>query len=90
MIIRNSFYKVIPHKVSIGDQDRLDNDFSKEELFSTLCSMQNGKSPSMNGFPCEFYKVMWDIVGYDFAAWHINPSPREIKKALIKLIPKYS
>ena len=30
MIIRNSFYKVIPHKVSIVDQDMLDNDFSKE------------------------------------------------------------
>ena len=89
MIIRNSFYKVIPHKVSIGDQDRLDNDFSKEELFSTPFSMQNGKSSSMNGLPCEFYKVMWDIVGYDFAAWHINLSPWEIKQALIKLIPKY-
>ena len=66
---------MIPHKISIGDQNMLDNDFSMEELFSTLCSMQNGKSPSMNGLPYEFYKVMWDIVGYDFVAWHINPSP---------------
>ena len=65
---------MIPHKVFIGDQDKLDNEFSKEELFSTLCSMQNGKCPSINGFPCDFYKVMWDIVGYDFSTWHINHS----------------
>ena len=72
MIIRNSFYKVIPHNVSIRDQDRLNNEFSKEDLFSTLCSMQNGKAPSMNEFTWEFYKVTWDIVRYDFVAWHIN------------------
>ena len=74
MIIRNSFYKVIPHKAFIGVQDRLDNEFSKEELFSTLCSMQNGKSSSINGFHCDLYKVMCDIVGYDFSTWHINHS----------------
>jgi hypothetical protein len=36
---RNSHYKVIPHKVLVGNWDRLDSEFSKEELFAVLNSM---------------------------------------------------
>nr|QHR88373.1 hypothetical protein Q903MT_gene2386 [Picea sitchensis] len=37
--VRNSCYQVVPHKVSVGDRDRLDRAFTKDELFATLCSM---------------------------------------------------
>lgn len=36
---KNCCYKVILHKLCVGDQDRLDNDFSKEELFAVLSSL---------------------------------------------------
>ena len=49
---------MVPNNISTGDQDNLDGDFMKEEFFATLSSMQNGKSPGIDGFPCEFYKEM--------------------------------
>jgi hypothetical protein len=28
--------------------------------------MKEGKSLGIDGFPCEFYNVMWDILGENF------------------------
>ena len=53
-------------KVSSTDWDRLNKDFSREELCVALTSIQNGKSPSMDGLPYEFYNIMWDTIGDDF------------------------
>lgn len=64
MAARNSDYKVVPHKVSVGDRDRLYNNLMKDE--AALCSMSNGKSPRIDGFPYEFDMAMWDMVGDDF------------------------
>ena len=44
----------------------------------------------MDGFPCDFYKVMWGMVGDDFVAWHMMPSPQDFNHGLFKLIPKNS
>jgi hypothetical protein len=63
---RNPCYRVVPHKVSVVDYDRLNKDFTKDEHFAHFCSMKNGKSLGIDGFPCEFYKVMWDTIGDDF------------------------
>jgi hypothetical protein len=30
---RDASYRVVPHKISIIDQDKLDKDFTKDELF---------------------------------------------------------
>lgn len=62
---RNCFFKVVPHKLSFCDWDRLYKDFI-EEFFSALNSMRNGKSLGIGGLSCEFYKTMWGIVGDDF------------------------
>jgi hypothetical protein len=56
---KNACYRVVPHKVSVVDHDRLDKDFTKDKLFVALCLMKNGKSPGIDGLPCEFYKAMW-------------------------------
>jgi hypothetical protein len=63
---RNSYYKVILHKVPIGDEDRLGSDFLKDKLFVALSSMQNGKSSGLDGLPCEYYKAMWNTMGIIF------------------------
>jgi hypothetical protein len=62
--------------------------FLKEEIFATLCLMQNENSSSMNGLPCKLYKAMWATIGDDFAAWHMRPSPQDFNQGLFKLIPK--
>jgi hypothetical protein len=63
---RDACYKVVPHKVYIGDRDRLEIYFTKDDFFVSLSSMQNGKSLGIDGLPCEFYKEMWDMVGVNF------------------------
>lgn len=35
----------------------LENPFSKEEFVAATRSMQNGKSPGPDGYPCEFFKT---------------------------------
>lgn len=93
MAARTSCYQVIPHQVSVGDRDRLDSDFTKDELFAALCSMQNGKSPGMDGLPCEFYKAMWDTVGDDFRilaseAFSLGHFTESFNQGFLKQIPK--
>ena len=60
---RNVCYRVVPIKVSILYYDKLDRDFSKEELFAALSYMWNDKSPGVDDMPCEFYKIMWGTIG---------------------------
>jgi hypothetical protein len=49
---RNACSWVVPLcKVSSGDWDRLDRDFSKEDLFGALTLMKNGKLSSIDGLP---------------------------------------
>lgn len=90
---RNACHKVVQNKVSVVDCDRLDWDFTKDELFVALSSMNNGKSPGLDAISCEFHKVMKDIIGDDFnnmaskifSTWCLS---KFINQVLIKLIPK--
>jgi len=71
----------------------LDNDFSKEVLFDTHTSMQNGKPSSMDGLHCEFYKAMWDTIGDDFCClasevFSFGGLSEFLNQGLIKIIPK--
>ena len=84
---------MVTHKFSLTDRDRLDGDFTKEELFDSLLSMQNGESPGINGLPCEFYKAMWDTVGDYFCnliweVFYFRKLSKSLTQGLIKFIPK--
>ncbi|WOK97891.1 hypothetical protein Cni_G06599 [Canna indica] len=39
--------------------------FSKEEVWHTINSLANGKSPRIDGFTIEFYKSYWTITNQD-------------------------
>ena len=56
--------KVTPTKVWSTKRDMIDGDISKEQLFNVLHKMDM-KSSGLNGFPFEFSKMMWDVVGDD-------------------------
>jgi len=79
----------------LSDEQKVfcDIDFTKEELYETLRSMQGGKSPGNDGLTKEFYIHFWDLVGdsvYESfmeakVKGTLSPSQRQ---ALIKLIAK--
>jgi len=55
--------------------------------------MENGKSLGLDGFPCDFYKVIWDMVGDEFRSFSTGTfSYRDLieslNQGLIKLISK--
>ncbi len=64
-----------------------------QELYTALMSMENGKSPGIDGLPIEFYKLFWPILGEDILAV-FNESlikgflPLSCRRAVITLLPK--
>lgn len=55
--------------------------------------MADEKAPSIDGFPCEFYKVLWDQIGLDLhevylEAFHNKSLGNLINQGNIKFIPK--
>ena len=50
-------YGVLPNKVLVVGHDRLDRDFTKEELFAILSTMNNGKSLGRMAYLLSFAKL---------------------------------
>jgi hypothetical protein len=80
-------------KVSAIDRDSLNSEISKNELFSTLKSMKNGKSCGLDGLPCDVLKCMSDSVGdglFQMAreAFSYGQLLEFLNQGLIKLILK--
>lgn len=55
------------------DKDLLTHSVSAAEIKKVLFSMPNDKSPGVDGFNAEFYKLTWDIIG-DVLLWPFNLS----------------
>ena len=80
-------------KLSEEQKDFCEIEFTKDDLFETLTTMQGGKSPGNDGLGKEFYFQYWDIVGdamFDSfmeakSEGTLSPSQRQ---ALLKLIAK--
>ena len=50
-------------KLSAEQKDFCEIEFTKDDLYETLTTMQGGKSPGNDGLGKEFYMQYWDIVG---------------------------
>lgn len=61
-----NFYSNLWHEPV--DCDYLTRDITKDEIFSTLNSLADGKSSGPDGFNAEFYKFFWDDLGDDLFA----------------------
>ena len=88
------FLNVIDVPKSSEDQVKLcEEDLTKKDLYKSLRSMQNNKSPGNDGLTKEFYKTFWDdlkeifvnFVGKAKEIRHLITSQRQ---AIIKLIEK--
>ncbi|KAJ1142822.1 hypothetical protein NDU88_009135 [Pleurodeles waltl] len=52
------FLSDLPLKaLSLTDRVTLDEDLTPEEITTALGELQSGKTPGLNGFPCEFFKL---------------------------------
>ena len=64
------------------------------ETKEAINSIENGKSPGVDGVPIEFYKEFFEIIKYDLQTPFNNTlfqsqgSPKTWNQAIITLIPK--
>ena len=72
---------------------QIEKDVTIEELGDALRKMSNGKSPDIDGFPCQFFKVFWLKLKY-FVMRSVNNTftkgemSTSLKQCLIICIPK--
>ena len=53
-------------KLDDNEKALLENDVTESEVLSSLKSMKNGSSPSLDGLPIEVYKVLWNDIKIPF------------------------
>ena len=51
-------------KLSSEQSDTLEHEITIKELSDALKNMKNGKTPGIDGFPAEFFKVFWGQLKY--------------------------
>ncbi|KAG7585320.1 Reverse transcriptase domain [Arabidopsis thaliana x Arabidopsis arenosa] len=68
-------------------------EINAEEIKSVLFSMPSSKAPGPDGYPVEFYKSAWSIIGSDFikavqSFFIYGFMPRGVNATILSLIPK--
>lgn len=65
------------------------------EIKNVMFSMPSNKAPGSDGYPMEFYRAAWEVIGSDFIvvvqSFFINGfMPRGVNTIILSLIPKTS
>jgi hypothetical protein len=55
-------------QVSEVENDLLISPFTEDEIRKALFQMEHNKAPGLDGFPAEFYQVLWSTVKDDLVA----------------------
>ena len=80
-------------RLSIEEAQMCEERITKDELFKTLKSMTNNKSPGNDGFPKKFYETFWHSLAHPLlysteASRLKNELSTPQRQAVIKLIEK--
>ena len=80
-------------KLSIEEANNLDGPVTIEEIGVVLKNMKNNKTPGIDGFPADFFKVFWEDLKI-FIKRCLNESyvnmilPSSLRQAVICCLPK--
>ena len=80
-------------KLSESEASSLDRPLTISELSAALKNMKNNKTPGVDGFPCEFFKVLWlklkflisRVLNYSYFKGKLSIS---LCQSIINCIPK--
>ena len=81
------------NKLSDHDSKTLEGLLTIEELGSALKSMKNKKSPGIDGFPAEFYKIFWVKLKFFVlrslnSGFHTGEMSSTLRQCIITCLPK--
>ncbi|KAI4876412.1 hypothetical protein NFI96_020968 [Prochilodus magdalenae] len=90
--LEQSFLHRLP-KLTRRSAEMLDRALSLDELYTALQGMENGRAPSIDGLPVEFYESFWSVLGQDvldvFRASLVEGKfPLSSRRAVLTLLPK--
>ena len=80
-------------KLSQEKANILESKLTVKEISESLANMKNGKTPGIDGFPTEFFKVFWNKLKYFILRaynWSYNSAKMSpsLRQAIISCIPK--
>jgi len=84
------FFDNLP-QVAAQDSADLEGPLIMQELQVVLMSMENGKTPGLDGLPLDFYKSFWPTLGEDlFEVLSVSGGrlPLSCRRAVLTLLPK--
>ena len=89
---QNQLLRNIKKKLSLADQEQLDQPITEEEVKIAISQLLTGKTPGLDGIPIEFYREFWPEIKEMFMAYinkaKTNGFSNTKNTSLIKLIYK--
>ena len=90
------FKKLNPNsynRLSKLESDALEGELTEDEISQSLQNMKHNKSPGIDGFPSEFYKVFWRklkvfVVRTLNESYKIGQLPVTMRHSIISCLPK--
>jgi hypothetical protein len=79
--------------ISTDQAALLEKEITADEIKDALFNMKNNKAPGPDGFPVEFFKSAWSIVGQDFIAaikdfFESSKLLMEVNATILSFLPK--
>ena len=71
----------------------MEEEVTEEEVRKVLFDLPSNKSAGPDGFPCEFFKMIWPILANDFtvavkSVFKYGFLPKGINSTILALVPK--
>ena len=84
---------LVDYRCTAGEMATLQAPVQAEEIKDVLFSMPTNKAPGPDGYPMEFYKAAWSVIGKDFVTavqsfFLFGLMPRSVNATLLALVPK--
>lgn len=84
---------LLEFRCSVEDCRLLEEEVRGEEIQKVLFAMPSNKSPGPDGYPSEFYKTAWSILGKDFivaiqSVFRYEFLPKGVNSIILALVPK--
>ena len=93
---KDFFKKISPNsynRLSKLESDALEGKLTEDEISQSLQNMKHNKSPGIDGFPSEFYKVFWRKLKFFVLrtlneSYNIGQLPVTMRHSIISCLPK--